>query len=87
MAEHPEPPDLEVNIPSPAGLRVTGEEPYRILVLGDYAGSDQGSVSGPLESGVVGVTADTFDEVMAQAGPSVNYTTSDPWLRATSWSR
>ena len=78
MAEHPEPPDLEVNIPSPAGLRVTGEEPYRILVLGDYAGSDQGSVSGPLESGVVGVTADTFDEVMAQAGPSVNYTTSDP---------
>ncbi|MHC4063349.1 MAG: type VI secretion system contractile sheath domain-containing protein [Planctomycetota bacterium] len=78
MAEHPEPPDLEVNIPSPDGLRVTGEEPYHILVVSDFAGSDRGSLTGTLEKGVVAVTADTFDEVMAQADPCVSYTTADP---------
>ena len=78
MAEHPEPPDLEVNIPSAEGLRVTGEEPYHILVLSNLAGSDAGCISGPLADGVVNVSAESFDEVMAEARPKVNYTISDP---------
>ncbi|MCK4660645.1 MAG: type VI secretion system contractile sheath large subunit [Phycisphaerae bacterium] len=78
MADRPEPPDLEVNLPLPEGLKVTGEEPYRILVLSDFAGSESGSLSGPLADRVVEVNADSFDEVMAAASPGVNYTISDP---------
>jgi len=78
MAETPEPPDIEVNIPCPDGLRVTGEEPYHILVVRDFAGTEHGALSGALASGVVDVSADTFDDVMAQAMPTVNYATNDP---------
>ncbi len=78
MVDKPEPPDLEVSIPLPDGLWVTGEEPYRILVVGDFADSDRGTLSGPLQDGVVSVTPETFDEVMAAAAPSVSYTTTDP---------
>ena len=78
MSDQPEPPELDVTIPIPDGLRVTGEEPYRILVIGDYAGSADGSLSGPLAEGVVDVTADTFDEVLATASPGVSFTINDP---------
>ena len=78
MAEGPEVPDLEVDIPMPGGLKITADAPYHMLVLSDLAGSAPGSISGELESGVVTLTADTFDEVMAGACPRVNYTTDDP---------
>ncbi|MCH8253267.1 MAG: type VI secretion system contractile sheath large subunit [Planctomycetes bacterium] len=78
MADDPQPPDVEVSFGTPSGLRVTSEHPYHILLVGDFAGSKDGSVSGPLQSGVVAVTADTCDEVMASASPSTRYTASDP---------
>ena len=78
MTDQPNPPDLDVDIPIPSGLKVTAEHPYHILMVSNLAGSDRGSVSGALASGVVNVTADTFDDVMAAAGPSVNFTTTDP---------
>ena len=78
MTDQPERPDLEVNLPMPGGLAVAGEQPYRILMVSDFAGSKDGAVSGPLAEGVVDVTADTFDQVMAQAAPRVDYKTEDP---------
>lgn len=78
MSDSPEPPDLEVNIPVPGGLRVTADQPYGILVVSDLAGSDTGSLSGPLADGVVDVTADSFDELLKGACPSVNFTMTDP---------
>ena len=78
MTEQPEPPDLEVDIPVPAGLKVTADQPYRILVVSDLTGSDGGSLSGPLTEGVVEVTGDTFDDLLAAARPSLNFTLSDP---------
>ena len=78
MADEPQPPDLEVSIPSPSGLKVTTEQPYRILLVSTFTGSEGGSVSGPLQDGVVEVTADTFEDVVATACPSVNFTTTDP---------
>ncbi|MBN2563407.1 MAG: type VI secretion system contractile sheath large subunit [Phycisphaerae bacterium] len=78
MADRPENYDLEVNLPMPHGLRVTAERPYHILVVGDLAGSDAGSLSGPLQDGIVEVKADTFDDVMAAACPTVSFTAADP---------
>jgi type VI secretion system protein ImpC len=79
MADQPpQPPDLEVSIPMPSGLKVTAEQPYHILVVSSLAGSEGGSVSGPLQSGVAEVTADTFEEVMAAACPSLSFTATDP---------
>jgi type VI secretion system protein ImpC len=78
MADHPEPPDLEVDIPVPSGLRVTTDEKYHILVVNDFAGGQSGSLSGPLNDRVVEVNAGSFDEVLAAACPSVSYTTKDP---------
>ena len=79
MSDRPDvPPDLEVDIPVPQGLRVTTEQPYHILVVSDLAGTDSGAVSGPMAEGVVSVTADTFDEVMAAACPTVEFTLADP---------
>ncbi|MGB2987378.1 MAG: type VI secretion system contractile sheath large subunit, partial [Phycisphaerae bacterium] len=79
MTEHTEPPDLEVNIPMPRGLRVTTEgQPYHILLVSDFAGSDAGALSGPLNDSVVGVTADSLEEVVRTARPSVSYKTTDP---------
>lgn len=78
MSDEKTPPDVEVSMPIPAGLQVSGDRPYRILVLDDYAGSESGSVAGPLQDGVVNVSADNLDQVIAHACPSVNYTISDP---------
>lgn len=78
MTDQPETPDIDVNIPLPEGLRVTGEEPYRMLMVGDFAGSSSGSLSGLLCDGLVEVTADTFDRVLAEAAPQVSYQTTDP---------
>jgi len=82
MVDGPEVPDLEVDIPFPGGLKVTADQPYHVLVVADFAGSDAGSVSGPLAEGVVPVTADTFDDVMAAAAPRVTYNTTDPLTSA-----
>ncbi|UCE58249.1 MAG: type VI secretion system contractile sheath large subunit [Phycisphaerales bacterium] len=78
MADKPEPPDLEVDIPVPDGLRVTADEPYHILVVSDLAGSEAGTLSGPLATGILPLKADDFDEAMATACPQVNYTLADP---------
>jgi len=78
MAETPDKFDIEVDLSYPSGMQVTGDEPYRILVVGDFAGTDAGTISGPLADGLVEVKADNFDAVMAEARPSVSYATSDP---------
>jgi type VI secretion system protein ImpC len=78
MADTPNPPDLDVEIPVPGGLKVTTDRPYHILLVSDFAGSDAGSVSGPLNDNLVAVKAENFDEVMAQASPKVNFTAKDP---------
>ena len=78
MTDQPDKHDLDVDIPVPTGLKVTGEEPYSILVVSELAGSDSGSLSGPLADRVVEVTADTFDEVMAAACPTVSWKSTDP---------
>ena len=78
MANGPDVPELEVNIPIPEGLRVTADRPYRILVVGDFAGSESGQVSGALADRVVDVRADGFDELLSSARPTVNYTMVDP---------
>jgi type VI secretion system protein ImpC len=79
MPDQTEPPDLEVNIPIPEGLKVTTEDnPYHILLVSDLAGSDSGTLCGALSDGVVGVTADSLGELMQTARPSLRYKTSDP---------
>jgi len=78
MTEEPMPPDLDVDIPMPSGLKVSTEHPYHMLVVADFAGSENGNISGPLKDGAINVTADNFDEVMSSACPSVNFTTTDP---------
>ncbi|MFQ5590547.1 MAG: type VI secretion system contractile sheath domain-containing protein, partial [Phycisphaerae bacterium] len=78
MADGPEIPDLEVDIPVPGGLHVTADKPYHILVISDFAGSEAGTISGELQSSIVAVSAENFDSVMAAASPHVSYTTSDP---------
>ncbi len=78
MTDETNVPDLDVDIPAPGGLSVTTERPYHILVVTNYAGADGGSLSGELADGVVPLTADRFDDVMAAALPTTNFTTADP---------
>jgi len=78
VAEGPQPPDIDVRDNVPSGLKVTGEEPYHLLFVADLAGSKEANVAGPLAAGVVNVTADTFDEVMAVARPTLRFTFTDP---------
>ncbi len=71
--------DIDVDIPSPGGLKVTLEnQPYRILLVGDFAGSQAGCLSGPLTDGVVSFGADSFAELMKTACPSLHLRTTDP---------
>ncbi|HWL94077.1 MAG TPA: type VI secretion system contractile sheath large subunit [Phycisphaerae bacterium] len=70
--------DLDVDIPSPKGLKVTTDKPYRILVVADFAGTEKGTVSGPLTDRIVEIDKTTFDDVMRQAAPSVSFTFADP---------
>ncbi len=78
MTDEPLVPDLDVDIPSPSGLKVTADRPYRILIVGDYAGSDAGSISGPLADAVAEVKAESFDELMSASRPTVRFTLADP---------
>lgn len=78
MSENHDVPDLDVNLSFPDGLRVTADQPYRILLVGDFAGSPDATLAGPLASGVVEVTPDTFDEVLAAARPRAAFTLADP---------
>jgi len=78
MTQHHDDPELDVDSPSPRGLLVTTDTPYHMLLVSDLAGSESGSLSGPLTAGVVDVNAGNFDDLMRQARPTVNYTTSDP---------
>ncbi len=78
MTDEPMPPDLEVDLPLPGGLKVTTGRPYRMLLVSDLRGSDSGRLSGPLRDRVVEVTPDDFDEVMATAQPALSFKTTDP---------
>jgi len=79
MTDHPDVPDIEVDIPSPSGLKVTVERPYRILVIGDYGyESGGGGVSGPLAEGPVEISAEGIGPVMAAATPHVTLQLADP---------
>jgi len=71
------PPDIDVDFPSPSGLKVTREQPYYILVIGDFAGPS-GRMSGELADGVTFVNARSFDEVMSAAAPQVTFTAASP---------
>ncbi len=79
MTDRPsDPHDVEIRDSVPSGLAVSSDQPYRILVVADLAGSASGSVSGPVHDGVVGLSADSFDDVMAAAQPSVTLKMTDP---------
>ncbi len=79
MTDQPKPPDIDVDIPIPGGLKVTTDgQPYHILLVGDFTGSEAAALSGPLNDGVVSVTADSLGELMQSARPSVSYKTTDP---------
>ena len=78
MTEEPLPPDLDVDLPMPEGLKVTTARPYRILLVSDLAGSESGRVDGPLSDQVVEVKPDTLDGLMAAARPAVSFKTTDP---------
>lgn len=70
--------DVEVDFPVPGGLKVSTEKPYRILVVGDFAGSDKGTITGALADGVVEISSTNFDEVLSDARPTINFTFTDP---------
>jgi hypothetical protein len=57
------PPDLEISDAPPSGLRVTVDQPYRILVDADFAGSTDAGLAGPLADRIVQVTADTTRDI------------------------
>ncbi|MCH8967380.1 MAG: type VI secretion system contractile sheath large subunit [Planctomycetes bacterium] len=79
MADPTNPPELEIVDSMPSGLKVTSEQPYRILLVSNLTGScEGGSLTGPLNDGVVEVTADAFDEMMSAASPTVSFKTTDP---------
>ncbi len=78
MTEEADIHQLNVEIPAPSGLKVTMEKPYRMLILGDFAGTEKGKVQGDLANGVVELNANNFDEVMKAAAPAVSFTLADP---------
>jgi type VI secretion system ImpC/EvpB family protein/type VI secretion system ImpB/VipA family protein len=79
MADQPEPPDIDVDIPIPGGLKVTTDgQAYHILLVGDFAGSEAGRVSGPLADAVVPVTPHSLAEFMESARPAVTFKIADP---------
>lgn len=51
---------------------------YRILLVGDFAGSEFAQLPGELVKSTVDVTADTFDAIMADNGPRVGLNLNDP---------
>ena len=78
MADQPHDHDVEVEFSTPSGLTVSGDGPYRLLVIANLIGSDDGSISGPLHERIVQIDAGSFDDVMAEAAPSVGFTAADP---------
>jgi len=71
------PPDIDVDFPIPSGLKVPREQPYYILVVGDFAGPG-GRINGELAESVTYVNARTFDEVMAAAAPQLTFAAASP---------
>ena len=78
MTDEPMPPDLEVNLPLPDGLKVTTDRPYHILLVSDLAGGADGNLSGPLAERVVETDAGSLDELLAGACPAVRFKATDP---------
>ncbi len=79
MTDHPDVPDIDVDIPSPSGLKVTTERPYRILVIGDYCHeAGGGTLSGPMADGPVEIKAEGIGPLMAAAAPHVSLKLADP---------
>ncbi|MHC5108983.1 MAG: type VI secretion system contractile sheath domain-containing protein [Planctomycetota bacterium] len=79
MSDEQNIPELEIHDNVPSGLKVTGDRPYRILMMASFTGSsDDGKVNAPLTDGVVDVNAESFDDVMRNACPSVQFSINDP---------
>lgn len=70
--------DLQVEFPDGGGLTLAAGKPYRILIVGDYAGGEKGGVSDGLANKVVEINGTNFDEVMREARPSLSFTFTDP---------
>jgi len=78
MADQHDSTQYDTDTPSPKGLLVTTDTPYHILLVSDLAGSDAGTISGPLAQGVCDVNAGSFDDLLKQAHPTVSFNTTDP---------
>jgi type VI secretion system protein ImpC len=78
MTDEPLPPDLDVVDRYPDGLKVTTDRPYRILLITDLAGDEDGRLRGPLTERVVDVTPENFDALLAEAQPTVALKLADP---------
>jgi type VI secretion system protein ImpC len=78
MSEQPQPPDIDVDLSYPEGLKVTADAPYRLLLVADFAGSDEAGLSGSLADGMVEANAEKFDAVMAAAAPTLEFSIVDP---------
>lgn len=71
--------EMEVELPAPQGGPAGDTQtPYHILLIADFAGGKNGTVSGPLADRVVAVTPPSFDAVLAQAAPTTRFTLADP---------
>lgn len=70
--------DLGTENHAPSELGVTRETPYHVLLVSDFGGSAAGTVEGALEQGVSAVSADSFDELLRGARPTVRFTLADP---------
>ncbi len=74
-----DPHDVDVSMPSPEGLKVSlDDQPYRILLVSNFAGTEAGGLTGPLNDGVVAFGADSFADLMKTARPSLHLRTTDP---------
>ncbi|MBK8271341.1 MAG: type VI secretion system contractile sheath small subunit [Planctomycetes bacterium] len=79
--------DLQVEFPDGGGLALAAGKPYRILIVGDYAGGEKGGVSDGLANKVVEINGTNFDEVMREARPSLSFRSPIPSRPETNWPR
>jgi type VI secretion system ImpB/VipA family protein len=74
---------VEINLSTDESSSVREMPPYRILMLGDFAGGDHGTVHSKLNEGVVEVNSTSFAEVMTNASPAISFTAKNPLTRAS----
>ncbi len=78
MTDEPLPPDVNVDPPPSGSLKVTTEWPYRLLLISDFTGAEGGTISGGLADEMTSVNAGSFDELLAQSRPTIQFKTTDP---------